>query len=66
LSSGPQSAVGYAWIINPLGASPKRLDCNHLYQMEIQRHKAEIQLLQIGLQWGAFVHRILPNGLSRP
>lgn len=49
-TSLPQSAVGYARIIIPLGNSPKRLDCNHLYEMEIQRLKAEIQMLQIGLE----------------
>jgi hypothetical protein len=45
-----QSAIGYARIIIPLGESPTRLDCNALYELEIQRLKAEIQLLQIGLE----------------
>jgi hypothetical protein len=49
-NTGPQSAVGYARIIIPLGMAPKRLDCNRLYEMEIERLKAEIQLLQIGLE----------------
>jgi hypothetical protein len=49
-AAAPQGTVGYARIIIPLGNSPKRLDCNHLYEMEIQRLKAEIQMLQIGLQ----------------
>lgn len=43
-------AVGYARVIVPLGAAPKRLDCNRLYELEIQRLKAEIELLQIGLE----------------
>jgi hypothetical protein len=50
LGSTPQSAVGYARVIIPLGDAPKRLDCNRLYEMEIQRLKAEIQMLQIGLE----------------
>jgi hypothetical protein len=50
IASNPQSAVGYARVIIPLGDAPKRLDCNRLYEMEIQRLKAEIQMLQIGLE----------------
>ena len=34
---GANSAIGYARIIVPLGASPKRLDCSELYDLEIQR-----------------------------
>jgi hypothetical protein len=45
-----QSAIGYARIIIPLGQAPKRLDCSRLYDLEIQRLKAEIQLLKVGLQ----------------
>lgn len=47
---GQQSAIGYARIILPLGSSPKRLDCKQLYDLEIARLKAEIELLKIGLQ----------------
>lgn len=45
-----QSAIGYARVIIPLGAPPKRLDCTALYDLEIQRLKQEIQMLKIGLQ----------------
>jgi hypothetical protein len=45
-----QSAVGYARVVIPIGKTPQRLDCTRLYEMEIQRLKAEIQLLQIGLE----------------
>jgi hypothetical protein len=45
-----QGTIGYARIIIPLGASPKRLDCARLYDLEIARLKAEIQLLKTGLQ----------------
>ena len=45
-----QSAIGYARIIIPLGKAPERIDCNALYLLEIQRLKAEIEMLQIGLQ----------------
>jgi hypothetical protein len=45
-----QSTIGYARIIIPLGEAPKRLNCDRLYELEIQRLKAEIQMLQIGLE----------------
>ena len=41
-----QSAIGYARIIIPLGTPPKRLDCSRLYDLEIQRLKAEIEHAQ--------------------
>ena len=44
------SAIGYARIIMPLGVSPKRLDCSELYDLEIQRLKAEIEMLRVGLE----------------
>lgn len=43
-------AVGYARIIIPLGSAPSRLDCSQLYQLEIERLKSEIKLLQMGLE----------------
>ena len=45
-----QGAIGYARIIIPLGSTPKRLDCTRLYDLEIARLKAEIQMLKVGLQ----------------
>jgi hypothetical protein len=44
------TAVGYARVIIPLGKRPKRLDCAQLYQLEIDRLKAEIEALKIGLE----------------
>ena len=49
-TSPDNSAIGYARIVIPLGESPSRLDCNALYTLEIQRLKAEIELLRIGLE----------------
>ena len=49
-SSGDQSAIGYARIIIPLGAAPKRLDCSELYDLEIARLKAQIEMLKVGLE----------------
>lgn len=48
--AGDQSAIGYARIIIPLGASPRRLDCARLYDLEIARLRAEIEMLKVGLQ----------------
>jgi hypothetical protein len=48
--SRPQSAVGYARVIIPLGESPHRLDCSRIYDLEIERLKAEIATLKIGLE----------------
>ena len=45
-----QAAVGYARVVIPIGKAPKRLDCNRLYELEIQRLKAEIEMLKIGLE----------------
>ena len=49
-NAGSQSAIGYARIIIPLGASPRRIDCSRLYDLEIARLKAEIEMLKVGLQ----------------
>jgi hypothetical protein len=49
-TSAGQSAIGYARIIIPLGPAPKRLDCARLYDLEIARLRAEIEMLRIGLQ----------------
>jgi len=49
-SPGAQSAIGYARIIVPLGSAPRRLDCSRLYDLEIARLKAEIEMLKVGLQ----------------
>jgi hypothetical protein len=47
---GTNSAIGYARIIVPLGSSPKRLDCARLYDLEIARLKAQIEMLKVGLE----------------
>ena len=49
-TSNAQSAIGYARVIIPIGPAPKRLDCARLYEMEIARLKAQIEMLKVGLQ----------------
>ncbi len=46
----PQSAVAYARVIIPLGQAPTRLNCARLYELEIQKLKAEIEMLKVGLE----------------
>ncbi len=47
---GEQSAIGYARVIIPIGPSPRRLDCARLYDLEIARLKAQIEMMKVGLQ----------------
>lgn len=49
-SGAAQSTIGYARLILPIGKSPERLDCARLYEMELARLRAEIELLRMGLQ----------------
>lgn len=51
--SGNQMAA-YGRLVVPLGAKPRRLDCDHLYQLELQRLGLEVDLLKQGLHPGAF------------
>src|SRR5690606_38019558 len=44
------TALGYARVIIPFGQQPQRLNCNRLYELEIDRLQREIQLLTIGLE----------------
>lgn len=48
--ASPQSAVAYARVIIPLGEAPTRLNCARLYELEIQKLKAEIEMLKVGLE----------------
>lgn len=49
-NAAPQSAVAYARVIIPLGEAPTRLNCARLYELEIQKLKAEIEMLRVGLE----------------
>jgi hypothetical protein len=46
----PQSAVAYARVIIPLGEAPTRLNCARLYELEIDKLRAEIEMLKMGLE----------------
>lgn len=45
-----QNTIGYARLILPIGKAPERLDCARLYEMELARLRAEIELLRMGLE----------------
>lgn len=45
--SRPLSAYGR--IVVPLGEKPRRLNCDRLYQLELERLQLEVQLLKRGL-----------------
>src|SRR3569833_2229722 len=49
--TGPasQGAIGYARIINPLGSTPKRLDCTRLYDLVFVCLLVVFLLLFVGL-----------------
>lgn len=46
---GRNTATAYARVVVPLGRAPKRLDCNRLYELEIQRLKMELELARMSL-----------------
>lgn len=46
--------AAYGRLVVPLGQKPTRLDCDHLYQLELQRLGLEVELLKQGLHPSAF------------
>ncbi|MCJ7421997.1 hypothetical protein [Sphingomicrobium astaxanthinifaciens] len=42
--------TGYVRMTLPLGRQPRRLDCSRLYEMELQRLRREIELLQMATE----------------
>lgn len=49
LNGGRDSFSAYGRLVVPLGRSPARLDCQQLYQLELERLRLEVQLLKRGL-----------------
>jgi hypothetical protein len=45
-----REATAYARVTIPLGRKPKRLDCDSVYQLEIQRLQREVELLKMAAQ----------------
>jgi len=39
----------YGRVVIPLGSRPDRLNCDHLYQLELERLRFEVQMLKRGL-----------------
>lgn len=42
----------YGRIVYQMGKKPKRVDCNRLYELEIERMKLELELMRSGLGMG--------------
>jgi hypothetical protein len=42
--------LAYARVIIPLGERPRRIDCARLYEMELARMRAEIDLLRMNIE----------------
>ena len=43
-------ALAYVRVTMPLGSRPKRIDCSHVYKLEIQRLQQEVELLKMGAE----------------
>lgn len=44
-----QRISAYGRLVVPLGQKPRRLDCDKLYQLELQRLELEVELMRQGL-----------------
>ena len=45
-----REALAYARVTIPLGRKPQRIDCNRVYELEIDRLRQEIALLKMNAQ----------------
>ena len=45
-----QQALAYVRVTVPLGKRPKRIDCSNIYELEIDRLKRELELLQMAAE----------------
>lgn len=48
-SSSGKEAAAYGRVVIPLGKKPGRLDCGRLYDLEIERLRMELRMMQMGL-----------------
>ena len=46
----PNQATAYARVTIPIGARPRRIDCNQVYDLEIAKLKREVELLRLGVK----------------
>jgi len=51
-SSGSDNLTVYGRLIVPLGAKPGRIDCSSLYNLEIERLKAELRIARSSVAGG--------------
>lgn len=43
-----QEATAYARVTIPLGRRPERINCNRVYELEIEKLQREVELLRLG------------------
>jgi len=48
-SNNRNTISAYGRVVIPLGTKPDRLNCDHLYQLELERLRFEVQMLKRGL-----------------
>lgn len=44
------SSIGYARVVIPLGTRPKRIDCSQIFELEIERLRKELELLDAAIE----------------
>lgn len=44
------NAIGYARIVIPLGNRPERIDCSEVFELEIERLRKEVELLEAAIE----------------
>ncbi|MCT7375257.1 hypothetical protein [Chelativorans salis] len=49
LNNNSSTLSAYGRVVVPMGKGPPRLDCDRLYQLELQRLELEVELLKRGL-----------------
>ncbi|WP_246249192.1 hypothetical protein [Chelativorans alearense] len=49
LNNNSSTLSAYGRVVVPMGRKPPRLDCDRLYQLELQRLELEVKLLKRGL-----------------
>lgn len=47
--SATEGLATYGRFVIPLGSKAKRLDCSHLYKLEVERMRMELDLLRMGV-----------------
>jgi len=44
------NTIAYARVLVPIGKKPKRIDCSRVYELEIERLKAELEVMKYSME----------------